>query len=257
MVGDVAFPSSRGDADHSLVCWVEAVGSLITMDQGRVLEAFRLEAGEVSRAVAGLSEAEWDLPTRCEPWSVRELLGHVRVVIAWLPGMLDAPPPDKAEVSAVEYYRPDDRFAPQTNTARIALAQDHVARQASGAALADDFAATWQRVDRLCRAEPEDRVVRTRHEDAMLLSQFLVTRVVEVAVHGLDLAEALGREPWLTPQAAEVVLELLLGPDQMTASLELEWDQPKFLRKVTGREPLDAAETAQVERLGIRWLTLG
>lgn len=171
--------------------------------------------------------------------------------------MLDAPPPDKAEVSAVEYYRPDDRFAPQTNTARIALAQDHVARQASGAALADDFAATWQRVDRLCRAEPEDRVVRTRHEDAMLLSQFLVTRVVEVAVHGLDLAEALGREPWLTPQAADAVLELLLGPDRMTATLELDWDQPKFLRKVTGREPLDAAETAQVERLGIRWLTLG
>ncbi|MEV7238558.1 maleylpyruvate isomerase N-terminal domain-containing protein [Streptomyces sp. NPDC051020] len=227
------------------------------MNQGRVLEAFHLEAGELSRAVVGLSEAEWELPTRCEPWSVRGLLGHVRVVIAWLPGMLDAPPPDKAEVSAVEYYRPDDRFAPQTNTARIVLAQDHAAGQASGAALAEDFAATWQRVDRLCRAEPEDRVVRTRHGDAMLLSQFLVTRVVEVAVHGLDLAEALGREPWLTPQAADAVLELLLGPDQTTASLELGWDQPKFLRKVTGREPLDAAETVQVERLGIRWLTLG
>lgn len=227
------------------------------MNQGQVLEAFRIEAGELSRAVAGLSEAEWDLPTRCEPWSVRELLGHVRVVIAWLPAMLDAPAPDRAEVSAVEYYRPDDRFAPQTNTARIALARDHATGQGSGAALADDFTATWQRVDRLCRAEPEDRVVRTRHGDAMLLSQFLVTRVVEVAVHGLDLAEALGREPWLTPQAADAVLELLLGPDGMTASDGLDWEQPEFLRKVTGREPLDAAEAAQVERLGIRWLTLG
>ncbi|MFF4309666.1 maleylpyruvate isomerase N-terminal domain-containing protein [Streptomyces sp. NPDC001507] len=227
------------------------------MNQGQVLEAFRLEAGALSRAVAGLSEAEWDLPTRCEPWSVRELLGHVCVVIAWLPGMLDAPPPDKAEVSAVDYYRPDDRFAPQTNTARLALAQDHAAGQASGAALVGDFAATWQRVYRLCRAESEDRVVRTRHGDAMLLSQFLVTRVVEVAIHGLDLAEALRREPWLTPQAADAVLNLLLGPDQMTATLELGWDQSKFLRKVTGREPLDAAETAQVEQLGIQWLTLG
>jgi hypothetical protein len=60
--------------------------------------------------------------------------------------------------------------------------------------LANDFAATWQRVDQLCRAEPEDRVVRAGHGDAMLLSQFLVTRVVEVAVHGLDLAEALEHE---------------------------------------------------------------
>ncbi|RMB85949.1 maleylpyruvate isomerase N-terminal domain-containing protein [Streptomyces shenzhenensis] len=172
------------------------------MGQGRVLEAFCLDAGELSRAVAGLPEAEWDRPTRCEPWSVREVLGQVRVVIAWLPGMLAAPPPDKAEVSAVEYYRPDDRFAPQTNTARIASARDHAAGHGSGAALADDFTATWQRADRLCRAEPEGRVARTRHGDAMLLSQFLVTRVVEVAVHGLDLAEALRREPWLTPQAA-------------------------------------------------------
>ncbi|MFG3023082.1 maleylpyruvate isomerase N-terminal domain-containing protein [Streptomyces sp. NPDC048254] len=227
------------------------------MNQGRVLEAFRLEAGELSQAVAGLSEAEWDLPTRCEPWPVRALLGHVRVVIAWVPGMLEAPPPDKAEVSAVEYYRPDDRFAPQTNSARIALAQDHAAGQAGGAALADDFHATWQRVDRLCRAEPEGRVVWTRHGDAMLLSEFLVTRVVEVAVHGLDLAEALGREPWLTRQAADVVLELLLGPNHISALRELGWDQKKFVRKATGREPLDATETARVERLGVRWLTLG
>lgn len=102
--------------------------------------------------------------------------------------------------SAVEYYRPDGRFAPQTNEARIGLAQDHAAGQASGAALAEDFVATWQRVDRLCRAEPEDRIVCTRHGDAMLLSQFLLTRVIEISVHGLDIADALGHEPWLTPQ---------------------------------------------------------
>ncbi|MDX3231265.1 maleylpyruvate isomerase N-terminal domain-containing protein [Streptomyces sp. ME19-01-6] len=84
------------------------------MDQNRVLEAFRLEASELSHTVAGLSEAEWDRPTRCAPWSVPELLTHVRVVIAWLPVMLERPAPDKAEVTAVEYYRPDDRFAPRT-----------------------------------------------------------------------------------------------------------------------------------------------
>lgn len=230
---------------------------MIGMTQGHVLEAFRLEAQGLSRTMAGLSEDEWDLPTRCEPWSVRELLGHVRVVVAWLPGMLAAPQPGRAEVSAVEYYRPDGRFAPQTNAARIGLAQDHAAGQASGAALAEDFAATWQQVDRLCRAEPEDRVVRTRHGDAMLLSQFLVTRVVEIAVHGLDVADALGREPWLTPQAGDAVMELLLGPGQVAAARELGWDRPRFLRKATGREPLDVADAAQVERLGIRWLTLG
>ncbi|GAX53990.1 maleylpyruvate isomerase N-terminal domain-containing protein [Streptomyces olivochromogenes] len=58
------------------------------MDQGRVVEAFRLEAGQLARAIAGVSVAEWGLPTRCAPWKVSDLPAHVRVVIAWLPGMV-------------------------------------------------------------------------------------------------------------------------------------------------------------------------
>ncbi|WP_245607560.1 maleylpyruvate isomerase N-terminal domain-containing protein [Streptomyces prunicolor] len=105
------------------------------------------------------------MPTRCAPWKVSDLLAHVRVVIAWLPDMLAAPAPTHAEVPAVEYYQPYDRFAPDTNAARVAPAQDHAAEPLSGAALADDFNDTWQQVDRLCRAQPEGCVVRTRHGD--------------------------------------------------------------------------------------------
>ncbi|MGC9443215.1 maleylpyruvate isomerase family mycothiol-dependent enzyme [Streptomyces sp. WG5] len=227
------------------------------MNQDRVLEAFRQESGALTDAISGLSEAEWNLSTRCTPWTVRDLLGHVCVVIDWLPGMLDAPAPGAATISAADYYRPDDRFSPQTNSARIALAQDRAAEPADGAAFAEDFTATWQRVDRLCRVQPSSRTVWTRHGDAMLLSEFLLTRVVEVAVHGLDLADALGREPWLTSSAGDAVLELLLGAEQMAAADKLGWSQPHFLRKATGREPLDETEAAQIEQLGIRWLALG
>ncbi|MBB4931100.1 uncharacterized protein (TIGR03083 family) [Lipingzhangella halophila] len=227
------------------------------MNQGRVLDVFRCEAGELSRALTGVYGAEWERPTRCAPWSVRELLGHVRVATAWLPDMLAASPSVAAEVSAAEYYRPDDRYAPEANRDRIDLARAHVAAQPSDAALVDDFTATWEQVDRLCRAEPEDRVVRTRHGDVMLLSEFLLTRVVEVAVHGLDLADALGREPWLTPQAGDAVLGLLLGPNQEAAAQDLDWDHPEFLRKATGRAPVHEADAARLEQLGIRWLTTG
>lgn len=207
--------------------------------------------------MAGVMAAEWHRPTRCAPWTVKDLLAHVRVVIAWLPGMLAAPAPTRAEVSAVEYYRPDDRFAADSNATRIALARDHAAELLSGAALADDFEATWRQVDRLCRAEPKGRVVRTRHGDPMFLSEFLLTRVVEVAVHGLDLADALDREPWLTTQAADVVQDILLGPDGPAALEKLGWGQLRFLRKATGREAITGEEAAEVSRLGIRWLTLG
>ncbi|OIJ86213.1 hypothetical protein BIV24_27060 [Streptomyces colonosanans] len=91
----------------------------------------------------------------------------------------------------------------------------------------------------------------------MLLSEFLLTRIVEVAVHGLDLADALGREPWLTSSAGDAVTELLLGAEQTAAVRTLGWSQPHFLRKATGREPLDEEEAAQIEQLSIRWLALG
>ncbi|MFE0652512.1 maleylpyruvate isomerase N-terminal domain-containing protein [Streptomyces sp. NPDC059534] len=227
------------------------------MNQDRVLEAFRQEAAALTHAVSGLSPAEWSLPTRCTPWSVLDLLGHVCVVIDWLPDMLEAPAPDKPEISAAEYYRPDDRFSPRTNDTRITLAQDRAARSADGAAFAEEFAATWQRVDRLCRVQAAGRTVRTRHGDAMLLSEFLLTRVVEVAVHGLDLADALGHDPWLTPSAADVVTELLLGADRTGAVPALGWSQARFLRKATGRETLDEAEAERIEQLGLRWLALG
>ncbi|MEU6632122.1 hypothetical protein ABZ905_28170 [Streptomyces parvus] len=96
--------------------------------------------------------------------------------------------------------------------------------------------------------------MRTRHGDAMLLSEFVLTCVVKVAVHGLDLADALGRETWLTPAAGDAVAELLLGAEHAQAADKLGWSRSRFLRKATGRELLNEAEAAQVERLGIRCL---
>ena len=42
----------------------------------------------------------------------------------------------------------------------------------------------------------------------MLLSDFLTTRVVEPAVHGVDVA---GCDPWLTTGPADLILDLLFG----------------------------------------------
>ncbi|MER5720012.1 maleylpyruvate isomerase family mycothiol-dependent enzyme [Streptomyces sp. NPDC002132] len=227
------------------------------MSRDHVLEAFRQECEALTTAISGLSGVDWELPTRCAPWSVRDLLGHVCVVLDWLPGMLAAPAPDGAGISAAEYYRPGDRFWPQGNQTRVEAARRRGAAPAQGANGVEDFLATWRRADRLCRAEPAGRTVRTRHGDPMLLSDFLLTRVVEVAVHGLDLADALGHGPWLTASAGDAMHDLLLGPEQRTAAAALGWSRPHFLRLATGRAPLTGTEAVQIEDLGIHWLTLG
>lgn len=242
-----------------------SVIDMVVAGRDRVLEAFSGEAEALSAAISGLSETQWAYPTRCEPWSVREVLGHIRVVVGWLPEMLEGTVPDGPEatamvtatVTATQYYRPDARFSVSTNAARIELARARAAGHPDGAGLAADFTALWRRVYRLCRNEPRGRAVRTRHGDVMMLTEFLLTRVVEVAVHGLDMADALGREPWLTAHAEDAVLNLVIGPAHRDQMRELHWDGPTALRKVTGRAALTEAETSRIERLGINWITLG
>ncbi|MDX6744855.1 maleylpyruvate isomerase N-terminal domain-containing protein [Actinocorallia sp. A-T 12471] len=220
------------------------------------LDILEAEAAKLTDAVADLDETAWNLPTRCTPWRARDLLGHVRTVLAWLPAMLAAPSPDHALVSARDYYRRDGRFDAETNAARVTLAVEAAARL-DGPALVADFTATWREAVALCRAEPDGRVVRTRHGDAMLLTDFLLTRVVEVAVHGLDLADALGRPSWLTDAAASAVTGLLLDPTPFDRLAALGWDRETFVRKATSRAALSEAEGGLVGGVGVRWVVLG
>jgi hypothetical protein len=124
--------------------------------------------------------------------------------------------------------------------------------------MATDFERAWLEALPAVQAVPPDRVVRTRHGDLMLLTDFLRTRVVELAVHGLDLAIGLDRDPWLTPEAARVVADLVL-PDGSAAGLRqrLAWDHATMIAKIAGRQPLTPAESDVVEAEHIRWLALG
>ena len=141
------------------------------------LEAFREESDAFVRALVGLPTSAWDRRTRCDPWQVRDVVGHVITVLARVPDMV--------------------------------------------------------------------------------LSEFLTTRIVESAVHGLDVADAAGREPWLTTAAAEHLQQLLFGPDWHTSVAALGWDPVTVLRKTTGRGSVTAQEDAELKRLGLRSLTLG
>ena len=161
-------------------------------------------------------------------------------------------------VSAVDYYRADLRFSAATNADRIRSAQLGAAALADAAAFACDFAAACGQAWSLLQVTPLGRVVRTRHGDPMLLSEFLRTRVFELAVHGLDLAAALDRAPWMTGTAAEVTGELLL-PAAASARLRAEtgWGQVTLIAKLAGRSPATSAESRRIESLGSRRLALG
>jgi uncharacterized protein (TIGR03083 family) len=224
-----------------------------------VLDGFAAEARSLAAAMAAAPAAAFGTPSPCPPWTVGELFAHVANAAGRVCGMLAGPEPGPGElVTAVGYYRADRRFSAATNADRIATAQ----RGAAGSGpddLRTEFDRAWRAGLADAEAAPAGRRVRTRHGDLMLLTEFMRTRVLELAVHGLDLAAGLGRDPWLTDPAAAVVEELLLGSLGAAAGLcaQLGWDRAGLIAKATGRSPLTAAEQEAVEHAGVRWLALG
>jgi uncharacterized protein (TIGR03083 family) len=222
-------------------------------------DAFGTESRRLSDVVAGLDDAAFGRPTPCDPWTVADLVYHVAMTMRRLPGMLAAPEPAGTDlVPAPGYYRADQRFSAATNADRIQSAQRGAADLAGAAVRGRHFDESRQQAEMTLRAVPPGRVVRTRHGDLMLLTEFLRTRVLELAVHGLDLAAALEHEPWMTAQAADVTEDLLL-PSPAAARLRAEtgWDQVTLIAGLTGRRPVTRAETQHLRSTGVEWLALG
>jgi uncharacterized protein (TIGR03083 family) len=213
------------------------------------LAAWDAETGRLARELRGVPEADWTRPSPCPPWDAAGLLAHVVAGIARVPGMLDTQAPPRAEIDAAGYFRADERFSGSTNAERVAAGQRAAAAEGGPALVARLGRVRSEAIER-CRREPAARVVVTRHGDAMLLTEFLVTRVLEAGIHGLDLAAALGRDPWLTPAAAELLVRLYGAAD-------LDWEPVALLRVATGRADATPEQQADLQRHGLRRLALG
>ncbi|WP_433666992.1 maleylpyruvate isomerase N-terminal domain-containing protein [Nocardia sp. CA-136227] len=226
------------------------------MGRDDILTGFRQEAKALVHVVSGLSETEFAKPTPCAPWTVTELLAHVVAGIERVTDGLTVPEPATAPLNAVNYYNPRI-FDAQANIERVALAQHGATAYPSGRAVVAALDAAWPLAHDSARREPDDRRVMTRWNIGMGLTDFLITRVAELALHGLDLATALDRAPWTTPEAADIVTTLLLvsgKPDDLTP---LGWDPMTYLAKASGRAPLTADEAAHIEQVGVEWIPLG
>jgi hypothetical protein len=141
------------------------------------------------------------------------------------------------------------------NDDRIRPAQRGAAALPGAAARASDFRRARNLAWSLLQAAAPERIVATRHGDAMVLTEFVRTRELELAVHGLDLATALDRQPWMTGPAAQVTEELLL-PDAARLRDAAGWSRLTLIAKLAGRRPATAAEASLIESLGTQRLAL-
>ncbi|GLU45997.1 maleylpyruvate isomerase family mycothiol-dependent enzyme [Nocardiopsis ansamitocini] len=222
-----------------------------------VLAALDAETDALLDALARITPTEYRRATRCAPWDVAALAVHTVGALDRVVAVLEAaPPPPGARTGAAGYYRPDVRFSAEVDADRVESAMA-AAERADPALIAAAGARLRARLRPLLRAAPGDRMVRTRHGDAMTLTDFLVTRVLEILVHGLDLADALGRRPWATGPGVELVGGLFAETADRSALEGTGLTGLAFVRAATGRALPGQAGRSALAGTGVRDLALG
>ncbi|MGE3622030.1 MAG: maleylpyruvate isomerase N-terminal domain-containing protein [Acidimicrobiia bacterium] len=151
--------------------------------------AYRSAARTLVEVVGAVPAGAWDLPALGD-WTARELTGHALRAFTTVESYL-----------AVGGEAPVDLASPEAYfRAALGAAGSDVHRAvyergvAAGAELADPVATVSEVAERvlaLVEATPDDAVAGTSF-GTIRLADYLPTRVVELVVHGLDLARATG-----------------------------------------------------------------
>jgi uncharacterized protein (TIGR03083 family) len=220
----------------------------------------------ITTTVSTLAESDYHRATRCEGWSVRDLLFHTlldphRALVAFASPTDDVPTTD-----FVEYWRP---YRPGTEGA--ARHAEYVRRAAAAypqaSILAEEWAETSEAALRAAAAGALADINRgtqaSRPDPPRVLTQGLVigvpdllaTLAVEAALHHLDLTLELGDAPPTPPGALAIVRQTLDGV--LGVPLPAVWDDRTYALKGTGRLALDASDRSAIGPLQDRFPLLG
>lgn len=201
-------------------------------------EALTAETSRTGELLASFGDAEWALPTRCDPLVVRELAAHMLRGAMRLLELADTPVEGEAEKDAVTYCRYDG----VAEAPMIARRAREAAEGRSGAQIASAWTSDWPEAIAAAKALGEHVMVPSPVDGArMLMTEYAKTRVLEVTIHTLDVRHALGLSPDPTADGIETtcgILRGLLGTDLRVLGV----DDIRFALTATGREPLDDAE---------------
>jgi uncharacterized protein (TIGR03083 family) len=252
-----------------------------TYDRLKSRAALGAQMRAIEAVVAGLDEARLDLPTRLGGWRVRELVVHLAGALDALPRFLAAPDDGRPASTVADW-------AAGTRAGATVIEEDAFARAASAGDPREVFARAAAAALAVVDADltPEQRIVHRR--GAMLLDDYLVTRLVETVVHADDLADALNTDAFphdrhalasacrvladaLATKAPGGAVELRIPPFAVVQCVEgprhtrgtppnvVETTPLPWIRLATGRlswaDALDVAElTASGERSDLSWL---
>jgi hypothetical protein len=203
-----------------------------------------LDAAESARALLQQPAVDerWTQPSALLEFSVGGLAGHLAHQVLAVPSVLAAPVPNEQAVPLLSHYeRATWMGSDLSSEANVGIRQHAQGVAADGAdTVISRLSAAIDELRETLPNETHDRVVRTTSGPwSLLLDDFLITRMMEIAVHSDDLAVSVDLP---TPELPEAVLAPVLS--LLTGLAVRRHGQPAVLRALSRAERAPAAINA-------------
>lgn len=217
-------------------------------ETSREVDALESAYGLVSRVSRGLEVSDFDRASRCEGWSIRDVLFHLLLDAQRALVTLAAPSNEAPDTTNVTYWAKwNDAFDPQLAASHRGFVQKSARAYSSPAGLVIHWTETADAAVRAARAADPAGVVRTQGHH-LIVGEFLGTLVVEAVVHYLDMTVNVADSP--SPDSMSLAFVCDTFDALVDGARPDSWDNSTFVLKATGREPLDGGERAA---MGVAW----
>ena len=208
------------------------------------LGALEAQTKELVALVGELGDDDWDRSSRCEGWTVRELVAHCEGMMQRLVGANIEPVEGPAESDRVGYYTYDPegrREGEDPDKTFSEHIRDRVIDEAGGRS-GDEIRASLEAAasEMLTRVRDvdADRVIKRSGHPKLTFGDFVATRVLEFGVHSMDIGHATLRGERVHPDAVPVITGILDGLLAAPLPRAIGWDPRTYILTGTGRRHL-------------------
>jgi uncharacterized protein (TIGR03083 family) len=208
------------------------------------VDALEAQCKELVALVGELGPDEWDRPTRCPGWTVKELVAHCAGMLVRLVGENATEVPGSPEIDRVGYYGYDPegpREGEDPSKTFSEVIRDRVIDEVGGRSGEELLRSLEGSVDAAIagvREIPAGRVIKRSGHPRMTFGEFGASRVLEFGVHSMDIGHATLRGERVHPDAVPIITGILDGILGSRLPVALGWDPRTYILTGTGRRHL-------------------
>jgi uncharacterized protein (TIGR03083 family) len=221
-----------------------------------VLAGIEADAAALAASLGSLRPADFARPTPCAAWDVAHLVAHLYRDFERVPEALAARTTEPADTDWLSYWsydRPTNQVQTQDRAGQILARFETPSAlvRALAELLADALGAARAAIGVTgtgSRGQDRGPVgnVRLPWGPVIAFDDFLQTRWVGLAVHSLDMADALGTRHSVSPEGLRFTAHTLDGLAGQPLSTARAWPAEDYIRVGTGRRELTGEEAAQL-----------